>query len=87
MSKIEKTEEEWKNELTDEQFRILREKGTERPHSGEFNMHFEDGIYTCAGCGTALFESVSKFDAGCGWPSFDESGVVAVSVKPFNLAI
>lgn len=71
--KINKTETEWRNELSEEQFRILREKGTERPHTGVYNLHFEKGIYTCAGCNQKLFESDSKFDAHCGWPSFDKS--------------
>lgn len=71
--KINKTEDEWRNELSEEQFRILREKGTERPHTGKFNLHFDNGVYTCAGCNQKLFESESKFDAHCGWPSFDKS--------------
>ncbi|OYX25037.1 MAG: peptide-methionine (R)-S-oxide reductase [Flavobacteriales bacterium 32-35-8] len=71
--KIDKTEDEWRKELSDEQYSILRQKGTERPHTGKYNVHFEKGIYTCAGCGQRLFESDSKFDAHCGWPSFDKS--------------
>lgn len=71
--KIQKSEEEWKKELTDAQYTILRKKGTERPFTGAYNMHFENGIYHCAGCDTPLFESHTKFDAGCGWPSFDAS--------------
>lgn len=71
--KIEKTEAEWREQLTDEEYRILRQKGTEAPHTGQYNLHFENGAYTCAGCETQLFESSSKFDAHCGWPSFDES--------------
>lgn len=71
--KINKTEDEWSKELSDEQFRILRQKGTERPHTGKYNLHFEKGIYTCAGCNQKLFESDSKFDAHCGWPSFDKA--------------
>ena len=71
--KINKTEEEWRKELSDEEYRILRQKGTERPHTGKFNLHFENGVYTCAACGQQLFESDSKFDAHCGWPSFDKS--------------
>ena len=71
--KVNKTEKEWKAELTPEQYRILREKGTERPHTGQYNLHFEKGIYTCAGCDEQLFESDSKFDAHCGWPSFDKA--------------
>lgn len=70
--KVQKSDAEWKSELTDEQYRVLREKGTERPYTGEYNLHFEDGLYTCAACNTALFESDSKFDGHCGWPSFDK---------------
>ena len=71
--KIDKTEAEWQKELTEEQYRILRQKGTERAFSGEYNLKFEDGTYHCAGCNQKLFESNSKFDSHCGWPSFDES--------------
>ena len=72
MRKINKTEEEWKAELDPEAFRILRKAGTERPFSGEYNLHFEDGVYKCKGCNEPLFNSDSKFDHGCGWPSFSE---------------
>lgn len=68
-----KTEKEWEEELGAERYRILRQKGTEYPHTGEYNLHFENGIYCCGGCGTPLFESDSKFDGHCGWPSFDKS--------------
>ena len=71
--KIEKSEDQWKKDLTPEQYYILREKGTERPYTGEYNMHFEDGVYHCAACDAALFESDSKFDSHCGWPSFDRA--------------
>tara|TARA_R110000868_G_scaffold358814_3_gene620545 strand:+ start:14583 stop:14981 length:399 start_codon:yes stop_codon:yes gene_type:complete len=71
--KIEKSEDEWKEQLTDEQYRVLRNKGTERPHTGAYNLHFENGTYVCAACHEPLFESNSKFDAHCGWPSFDDS--------------
>tara|TARA_B110000902_G_C14036132_1_gene485980 strand:+ start:37 stop:417 length:381 start_codon:yes stop_codon:yes gene_type:complete len=70
---MSKTEIDWKKELTDEQYRILRKKGTEMPHSGTYNLHFEKGTYCCAGCNEPLFESNTKFDAHCGWPSFDEA--------------
>ncbi len=80
---VNKSEEEWKKELTPEQYYILREKGTERPHTGEYNMFFEDGVYHCAACDAPLFESDSKFDAHCGWPSFDraisDSSIVEVA--------
>lgn len=68
--KIFKSDEEWKAILTPEQYRILRLKGTERPGTGLYDQYFVKGRYFCAGCGQELFESNSKFDAGCGWPSF-----------------
>lgn len=68
--KILKTEDEWKKTLTPEQYRILREKGTERAFTGEYWNNFEEGIYKCAGCGEVLFNSETKFESGCGWPSF-----------------
>jgi peptide-methionine (R)-S-oxide reductase len=67
---IVKSEEEWKNILSPEQYRILRQKGTERPFTGVYNDHKEEGIYVCAGCQTELFTSDTKFESGCGWPSF-----------------
>jgi peptide-methionine (R)-S-oxide reductase len=68
--KIVKTEAQWRAELTPEQYHVLREKGTERPYTGEFDHTFEAGTYTCAGCGTQLFSSEAKYDSGCGWPAF-----------------
>lgn len=70
---IEKSEEEWMAELGPERYQILRGKGTERPFTGQYNLHFEKGAYACGACKTPLFESDSKFESGCGWPSFDES--------------
>ncbi|GAA4271656.1 peptide-methionine (R)-S-oxide reductase MsrB [Aquimarina gracilis] len=70
---IEKSEAEWKEQLSEEQYRILRQKGTERPFTGQYNLHFEDGSYKCMACNVSLFESDSKFESGCGWPSFDKS--------------
>jgi peptide-methionine (R)-S-oxide reductase len=67
---IEKTNEDWQKELTPEQYRILREKGTERAFTGAYWDHHEIGLYSCAACGQELFESDSKFDSGCGWPSY-----------------
>lgn len=67
---MKKTEEEWKKELSPEQYRILREKGTEAPFSGKYYNHKEEGTYTCAGCGTPLFSSENKYESGTGWPSF-----------------
>ncbi len=70
---VQKSEAEWKSQLSEEEYRVLRQKGTERPFTGEYNMHFEEGIYTCKACNTPLFKSSTKFDSGCGWPSFDKS--------------
>jgi peptide-methionine (R)-S-oxide reductase len=70
MPRIEKSEEQWRRELEPEQFHVLREKGTERPFSGEYDHLFEPGTYKCAGCGTELFISDAKYDSGCGWPAF-----------------
>ena len=85
---MNKSDKEWKKELTDEQYRILRKKGTEMPHSGAYNLHFEKGTYCCAGCNEPLFESSTKFDAHCGWPSFDEpiKGNVSFSVD-YNIGM
>ena len=68
---INKTNEEWKKKLSTEQYRVLREKGTESPFSGKFYLNNEKGIYVCGACGNELFTSDMKFDSGCGWPSFD----------------
>lgn len=72
MEKIHKSEEEWRHSLTPEQYHVLREKGTERPFTGEYAEITTPGVYKCAGCGLELFTSDTKFDAGCGWPSFYE---------------
>lgn len=69
--KVTKTEAEWREELTPEQFYILRQEGTERPGSSPLNYVKEAGTFTCAGCNTPLFETKHKFDSGTGWPSFD----------------
>jgi peptide-methionine (R)-S-oxide reductase len=70
VTKVVKTESEWRQELDPEQFRILREKGTEAPFSGEYDHVFEPGTYLCAGCGAELFGSDAKYDSGWGWPAF-----------------
>ncbi len=67
---VEKTPEQWREELTDREFYILRESGTERAGTGRYLDNKEQGVYACAGCGLALFESKTKFDSGTGWPSF-----------------
>ncbi|MDX1472394.1 MAG: peptide-methionine (R)-S-oxide reductase MsrB [Flavobacteriaceae bacterium] len=78
---VSKTEAEWRQELTPEEFYVLREEGTERAFSSPLNKKYEPGTYVCAGCGTPVFESEHKFDSGTGWPSFDREikGNVAFS--------
>lgn len=70
---VEKTDAEWRAELTDEQYRVLREAGTERAWTGELLDESRAGLYTCGACGNELFVSGTKFDSGCGWPSFYDS--------------
>ncbi len=72
VEKVVRTKEEWKERLTDEQYYVAREKGTERAFTGKYDKHYEDGVYKCIGCGTALFSSKTKYDSGTGWPSFYE---------------
>jgi len=68
--KMKRTDSEWKRVLSKEEYHILRNKGTERAFTGEFDGHFEEGMYICAGCGNKLFESETKYKSGCGWPAF-----------------
>lgn len=70
MKKVNKSDAEWRSQLSDEQFRVTRQKGTERAFTGEYWNHTEDGIYECVCCGAKLFSSDNKFESGCGWPSF-----------------
>ena len=80
MGKISKTDQEWKAQLSDEQYRVTRQAGTEAPYSGEYEQCWDRGVYHCVCCGHPLFDSSSKFNAGCGWPSFhselEEAGIV-----------
>jgi peptide-methionine (R)-S-oxide reductase len=72
MEKISKPKEEWKKILSEEQYEITREKGTEPPFSGKYNKFYEKGAYRCSNCGNLLFDSDTKYDSGSGWPSFWE---------------
>jgi len=69
--KVEKTADEWKEQLSEEEFYVLREAGTERPFSSPLNKNYKEGVYVCKACETPLFKSEHKFDSGSGWPSFD----------------
>jgi peptide-methionine (R)-S-oxide reductase len=85
MEKIVKTEREWREQLTPEQFEILRNQGTERPFTGRYVETKEDGTYCCAACDNELFASDTKFDSGSGWPSFFEpADNDAIEVRPDN---
>jgi peptide-methionine (R)-S-oxide reductase len=71
-TKVTKSDEEWRSELTPEQYEVLRRQGTEPPFTGKYVYSKEDGVYHCAACGNELFSSDTKFDSGTGWPSFSE---------------
>jgi peptide-methionine (R)-S-oxide reductase len=75
MEKLQKTEEEWRQELDSERYHVLREKGTEPPFTGAYTYNKDEGIYRCGACGNELFRSDTKFDSGTGWPSFTEPAV------------
>lgn len=78
MAKVQKTKEQWREVLAPEQFAVLREKATEAPFSGEYDGLYADGVYACGACGQVLFDSTTKFDAHCGWPSFYDAKPGAV---------
>ena len=80
--KVVKTMEQWKKELSPEEFEILRNKGTEYPNSGKYNKFYpKEGHFVCAGCGNPLYSAQAKFDSGCGWPAFDKIVENAVVTK------
>jgi peptide-methionine (R)-S-oxide reductase len=82
---VTKTDEEWRAELSPEQYRVLRQKGTEAPFTGKYNYNKATGMYTCGACGAELFSSDAKFDSGTGWPSFTEpANTVNVELRPDN---
>jgi peptide-methionine (R)-S-oxide reductase len=74
-SEVTKSDEEWRAQLSPEQYDVLRRSATERPWSGKYVHNHDDGTYTCAGCGALLFDSTTKFESGSGWPSFYEPAV------------
>ncbi|GHA33160.1 peptide-methionine (R)-S-oxide reductase [Salinimicrobium marinum] len=85
---VQRSEQEWKEKLSEEQYRVLRQQGTEAPHSGRYNLHFDQGEYKCAACGNKLFEDDQKFESNCGWPSFDdaiEGSIEYVQDKSFGM--
>lgn len=84
VEKIKKTDEQWRDQLTDEQYRVTRQAGTEPPFSGIYTDHHDKGIYRCICCQHPLFSSDSKFDSGCGWPSFHSELASAGIIENFD---
>lgn len=87
--KVNKTDQEWRETLSDEQYRVCRERGTERPFSGEYVLFEKEGMYHCVCCEQPLFDSTVKFDAGCGWPSFyeviDSNAIVTLTDRSLGM--
>lgn len=84
---VEKTDAEWRAQLNPEAFEVLRRAATERPFTGDLLNVTDDGVYTCAGCGTELFTSTQKFDSHCGWPSFDDEAGEIIKVEDRSLGM
>ena len=82
--KVSMPKEEWKKRLTPEQYKVLREKGTERAFTGKYHDYHGEGMFKCAGCGAQLFDAKTKFDSGTGWPSFDQALPGATELRPDN---
>jgi peptide-methionine (R)-S-oxide reductase len=83
MAEVERTEQEWRERLTPDQYAVLRQKGTEPPFTGKYTYNKDEGIYHCAACGNELFRSDAKFDSGTGWPSFTEpANATGVELHP-----
>ncbi|PIL25008.1 hypothetical protein GSI_12896 [Ganoderma sinense ZZ0214-1] len=80
-----KSDAEWRAILSPEQFRILRQKGTEAAGTGKYDKFYEEGVYTCAGCGTPLYKSTTKFNSGCGWPAFFDGAVNRHEDRSFGM--
>lgn len=80
----QQTEDQFKEKLTDQEYHVLREKGTERAFTGKYDEFFEDGMYACKACGAQLFDSSKKYNSGCGWPAFDEAIPGAVNYHEDN---
>lgn len=81
---VQKTTQEWKSKLTASEYSVLRKSATEQPFTGKYNLHFENGVYRCTGCGAPLFKSTTKFKSDCGWPSFDNAIEGAIFRRPDN---
>lgn len=78
---LDKSDAEWKAQLSEKEYKILRQAGTEYPFTGKYDKHFEKGTYHCKGCGSPLYTSQAKFNSGCGWPSYDKSIEGAITYR------